>query len=300
MLSAYFLLEGCALANDSGCFTNRPSVILPDKRAALANLNTGATGRELVDAIYAGDIENVRRLIALDPKLLSTEVRFDKKMQSAPVGQYGDLLTFAVANCDAKMVQTLLDVGMSPDGVQKGESLTLALLSDTPDIADLLLNAGASPDPQKMGGKNVLHELVAFGAIGGVQTLVRHRLDVQYVDSFGNDHLDTALSMEQYRIAQLLVDAGAKLWRVNGAGALSAWTLTKPPVVAASAEEMAARENLIIGARKAPLPWPPPDPPDVRQKVLAGTWPTPEMQKAGMVISVEAKADIEKRFGTNR
>ncbi len=294
---ALLSLEGCALANDTRCFTARPSVVLPDERLVLAHLNTGAAGRTLAEAVFARDADSVRKMLAADRRLLSTAVQFDPAMQSAPPGQYGDLLTFAVARCDADMVAALLDVGMPADGVQKGEALTLALLADTPDIADRLLRAGASPDPQKAGGKNVMHELIAFGAAGGVQTLIRHKADMQYVDAFGNDHLDTALSMEQYAIAELLVQAGAHLWRINGAGALSAWTLTKPPVLEPGKADLAARERLIALAQKPGLPWPPPNPPAVRAQILGGNWPTPAMEKAGMVLSAEAKADIVKRFG---
>ncbi len=295
-LSVCLLLEGCALANDNSCFTVRPSVVLPDQRLALANVNNGATGREIAAAVFAGDTAAVRSAIAADPRLLSTNVGFDRKMQSAPAGQYGDLLTFAVANCDPQMVETLLDLGMQPDGVQKGEALTLALLSDSPEMAERLLQAGASPDPQKQGGENIMHEMIAFGASGGVRTLIRHGADMQYVDSFGNDHLDSALSMEQYAIAELLANAGAALWRVNGAGALSAWTLNKAPILEPAKADAEARQRLLKTARKDGLPWPPPDPPTVRKLVLAGSWPSAAMAKAGMVISPQARADIEKRF----
>ncbi|MGL5837619.1 MAG: ankyrin repeat domain-containing protein [Sphingorhabdus sp.] len=296
-LSVFLTLEGCALAEDNRCFTARPSIILPDQRLALAHINTGSAGRELAEAVFAGNVDAVRRLIAADPRLLSSSVKFDPKMQSPPPGQYGDLLTFAVARCDMDMVAALLAAGMPPDGVQKGEALTLALLADTPDIADTLLRAGASPDPQKQGGKNAMHELIAFGAIGGVETLIRHKADMNYVDDFGNDHLDTALSMEQYAIAERLVKAGGKLWRINGAGALSAWTLNKPPVLDPAKSDMKARQRLIAQAQDSGLPWPPPDPAMIRKMVLAGSWPTPDMEKAGMVLSAEAKADIVKRFG---
>jgi hypothetical protein len=285
------------LVKDNPGFTTRPSVVLPDPRLALGYLTNGAAGRDVADAVISGDADAVRRMVAADPKLLSTEVEFDRRLQFAPAGQYGDLLSFAAANCNADMVLTLLELGMPPDGVQKGEALTLALLSDTPVIADLLLRAGASPDPQKQGGKNVLHELSAFGAEGGVQTLLRHLLDVHYVDSFGNDHLDTALSMEQYMIAELLVNAGAFLWRINGAGALSAWTLNKPPVLQPGKADLEARQRLIARAQNAVFPWPPPAPIEVRSMLLAKIWPTAQMEKAGMILSAEAKTDIETRFG---
>jgi hypothetical protein len=285
------------LANNNRCFTTRPSVVRPDPRVTLAYLTNGAAGREVADAVIAGDADAVHRMVVADPKLLSTEVQLDRRLQFVPAGQYGDLLTFAAANCDADMVLTLLELGMQPDGVQKGEALTLALLSDTPDIADLLLRAGASPDPQKQGGKNVLHELSAFGAAGGVMTLLHHRLDLQYVDGFGNDHLNTALSMEQYVIAELLVSAGAFLWRINGAGALSSWTLDKAPVLQPGKADLEARQRLIARAQNAAFRWPPPSPIEVRKMVLAKSWPTAQMEKAGIVLSVEAKTDIETRFG---
>lgn len=296
-LLAALLLEGCAVASDNQCFTARPSVVRPDPRLAMAHLTTGSAGRALTEAVFAGNTDAVRQMIAADAKLLLTQVTFDPKMQSAPSGQYGDLLTFAVAACNPEMVHVLLELGMPADGVQRGEALGLALLSDSPDMAEIILRAGASPDPQKQGGKNVMHELLAFGAAGGIQTLIRHKADLQYVDSFGNDHLDTALAMEQFAIAEMLVKAGAKLWRINGAGALSAWTLHKPPVLEPGKSDLAARERMIIQAKAADLPWPPPSPATVRDMVLKKTWPTAEMQAAGMIISPQAKADIEMRFG---
>jgi hypothetical protein len=290
------MLHGCAVAEPS-CFSKRPSVVLPDKRAVLANLSTGEAGRQLVEAIWAGELDRAEALLGRDTRLLTSEARFDPAMQSAPAGQYGDLLAFAVARCDIDMVAMLLENGMPPDGVQRGEALTLALLSDGPDMADLLLRAGASPDPQKQGGKNIVYEISAFGAYGAIQTLIRHRLDTQWIDKFGNDHLDTALSMEQYRIAEHLVRAGAKLWRINAAGTLSAWTLNKPPILQNDRENMAARERLLAEARKNAPIWPPPNPADVRQLVFSGEWTQPPQP---LTLSLEARSDIETRFAAEK
>jgi hypothetical protein len=297
-LSALFslsMLHGCAMAEPS-CFSKRPSVVLPDKRAVLANLSTGEAGRQLVEAIWAGELDRAEMLLRNDPRLLTSQVRFDPVMQSAPTGQYGDLLSFAVARCDIEMLAMLLENGMPPDGVQRGEALILALLSDAPDMADLMLRTGASPDPQKQGGKNVVYEVAAFGADGAIQTLIRHRLDTQWVDQFGNDHLDTALSMEQYRIAEHLVRAGAKLWRINAAGTLSAWTLNKPPILQNDRESLAARDRLLVEARKNAPIWPPPDPRKVRQLVLSGEWGRKGQDNGPVTISPEARSDIETRF----
>jgi hypothetical protein len=293
------MLDGCAMAEPS-CFSKRPSVVLPDKRAVLANISTGEAGRQLIEAIWAGELERAEMLLRGDVRLLTSQVRFDTAMQSAPPGQYGDLLAFAVARCDIGMIAMLLENGMPADGIQRGEALILALLADTPDMADLLLRAGASPDPQKQGGKNIVFEVAAFGADGAIQTLIRHRLDTQWVDKFGNDHLDTALSMEQYRIAEHLVRAGAKLWRINAAGTLSAWTLNKPPLLQNDREALAARDRLLAEARKNAPIWPPPEPAKVRQLVLSGEWAGQGPHGGLVTISPEARKDIETRFAAER
>jgi hypothetical protein len=297
LLMVAMVSSGCSsMAVEPLCFAHRPSMVLPDRQLALSHLSGGEAARALAEAVWDGDRDRAAQLLKADPRLLSAQVQFDKRMQSPPPGQYGDLLAFAVSRCDSAMVQMLLSSGMPPDGVQKGEALIVALLADTPEMADLILNAGASPDPQKVGGKNLVHELSAMGGVGGIQTLIRHGLDVNWVDAQGNDHLDTALTMEQYVIAEHLVRAGAKLWRINGAGALSAWTLSKEPVLAPDRENIAARSRLLASAQVEGLPWPAPDPEKVRQMVLAKTWPTGAMAKAGMLLSAEAAADVKARF----
>ena len=285
--------------NASKCFQTRPEVVRPDPIKIMPHISTGASGRDFAQAVFSGDVTRAQSMIEADPKLLQTQVTFDPKMDAAPVGQYGDALAFAVSSCNVDMINMLLVSGMPADGIQRGQALTLALLADTPDMAELLLAAGASPDPQKNGGENAMREITSFAAKGGVVTLLRHGLDVKWVDKFGNDHLDTALSMEQYVIAELLVQRGANLWRIMGAGSLPAWALNKPAVTQLSAEEGAARDRLLSIAQKSNLPWPAPDPVTVRKMVLANLWPNTDQIKNGMAISAEAKADIFARFGND-
>jgi hypothetical protein len=271
--------------------------VRPDPLKVYPNLSTGAAGRALVEAIFAGKIDDARALLKQDKRLLDIYVRFDPRMDGAPVGQYGDVLTFAVASCNPDMLHMLLENGAAPDGVQRGQALTLALLADTPDMAEILLNAGASADPQKQGGAEAMREQFAFGHIGGVMTLLRYGADVHGVDQFGNDLLSVALSMEQYVSAELLVENGANLWRITGAGSINARVLHKAPVLALSKEEASARARLLTRAKNAGFSWPPADPVLVREMVLAKKWPTADMEKAGMRISAEALRDIHTRFG---
>jgi hypothetical protein len=300
-LIALSLMPGCtSVTSDRACFAHRPSLVLPNRQLALSNLSGGAAARSLGEAVWNGDVREAERMIRADPKLLGASVGYDTRMAAPPVGQYGDMLAFAVSRCDMAMIDLLLNSGMPADGIQKGEAMAIALLANSPAMADKLFDAGASPDPQKNGGKNLVHELSAFSAVGGIQTLIRRGLDLNWVDAQGNDHLDTALAMEQYSIAEHLVRAGAKLWRINGAGALNAWTLNKPMVLEADRENLAARERLLVLAKVDGLPNPPPDPATVRKFVLAKSWPTSAMAKAGMVLSAQAEADIRSRFGNEQ
>jgi hypothetical protein len=291
------LIGGCTMEKQHSCFQTRPEVVHPDPKKVMAHISTGASGRSLTEAVFAGAVDTAAAMIAKDRKLLGTQVTFDPAMQSAPVGQSGDLLVFAVSTCNMDMVDMLLAAGMPVDGVQRGQALTLALLADAPDMAERLLAAGASPDPQKLGGQDAMREITSFAAKGGVMTLLRHGLDVQWVDQFGNDHLDTALSMEQFVIAEMLVQRGANLWRIMGAGSIPAWVLTKPNILELPKEEAAARARLLELAQKSGIDWPPPDPVMVRKMVLANLWPNADQAKKGMTISKEAKADISARFG---
>ncbi len=285
------------MTNPHRCFQTRPQIIHPDPIKVMPHISTGTSGRDFAQAVFAGDVAGAQNMIASDPKLLQTQVTFDPKMESAPVGQYGDALVFAVSACNIDMMNMLLASRMPVDGIQRGQALTLALLADTPEMAEILLAAGASPDPQKNGGENTMREIIAYSAKGGAMTLLRYKLDVEWVDKFGDDHLDTALSMEEYVIAELLVQRGANLWRIMGAGSLPAWALNKVPVIELSAEQSAARDRLIALAKRSNLPWPAPDPVTVRNMVLANKWPNTEQLKNGMTISAEAKADIFVRFG---
>jgi hypothetical protein len=303
LLPLALVSEGCNPVTDmqeasNSCFQKRPAVVRPDPQKVYPNLSTGAAGVALVEAIFAGKIDAARAQLAQDRRLIETEVRFDPKMQSAPTGQYGDLLTFAVAACNSEMLQMLLESGAAPDGVQRGQALTLSLLADSPAMAEILMNAGASPDPQKLGGAQAMREQFAFGNVGGVMTLLRHGADVHAVDQFGDDLLNTALTMEQFVSAELLVEKEANLWLVTGAGVLNVWLLNKATVLELTREERAARDRLLARAKRANLPWPPPDPQVVREKILGKQWPTPQMTLAGLQISSAALKDIESRFGS--
>jgi hypothetical protein len=297
VLPGLLVAQGCAMPAYRSCFTARPHVVTPNRDKALANLTNGPAARRLVEAILAGDAATAGALLRSDRALVTTEVTFDARGgASRPDGQYGDLLTFAVSTCDPAMVSALLEAGAPPDGQQIGQALTLALLADTPAMAELLLRAGASPDPQKKGGQNAMYEVTANGHEGGVMTLIRNKADTAWVGRFGDGYLQDAVDMEQFRIAELLVDAGANLWQVSGAGAVPAQSLVGAAILD-NKENEAARARLRAKAKRPELPWPPPKPPELRALILGGKWPTPAMKAAGMSVPNSAIADMHARFG---
>ncbi len=273
------------MAAAPSCYTKRASVVLPDRTRVLAHLTNGASGRALAEAIFDGRVEDAHAMLARDPRLITTAVVDDPKVPQPPAGQYGDLLTFAVARCDADAVTMLFAAGMPRDGAKPGAALSLAILADSPAMAEQLLSAGASPDPQARGGEDPMRSAISFGHLGGVMTLLRHGADPRWTDRFGIDHVRMAMDAEQAEIAELLVEKGGTLWSVADDGSTAAHALLEQPVIFTSPEMLAARARLAERAHKAGFGWPPPDRATIQQQVASGAWPTPEMAKAGMTVA---------------
>jgi hypothetical protein len=304
MMSLILALGGCSVARtilaDSPCFTER-LVVIPNRELVLANVTNGQSGKEIAEAVLDGRIDDVTLMLKRDQRLIQTNVAYDKaKASERPDGQYGDLLTFAVSRCDLAMEKQLLDLGMPVNGADIGGALTLALLADTPEMAELLLQRGASPDPQKLGGQNAMNDITAFQHVGGVMMLLRHGLDLNWQDEFGDDHLQGALGMQQYRIAELLIEKGANPWCIGGGGALPAQYFARPMILENAADNEARLHLLtkvVAEAKAKGFPWPPPDFKTVRKMVLLGKWPTKEMLAAGVPpVSPTVMADMRKRF----
>lgn len=249
--------QGCAMATPP-CFTRKPDLNFPRTERVRPNLTHGEAGRRLYDALMAGEREAVAAQLRADPRLADLQVRYDER-GDRPAGQDGDLLTFAVTACDEPMLATLLKTGVPADGAAPGLALSFALLADTPTMAELLLKAGASPDPQKKGGVNLMREVAAAGQLGAAMMLVRHGLDQQWVDRFGRGHLETALDMDRFQIADVLAAAGAPLWRVSQGNHMPVHNLVEPRTLGDAAED-AAHARLVERAKRGGRPWPPPPP----------------------------------------
>ena len=240
------------------CFSKHSALNFPKRERVRPNLTHGEAGRRLYDAVMRGDRVEVVSALRADRSLVALGVDYDRR-GDRPAGQDGDLLTFAVSACDESMLATLLENGVPADGAAPGLALSFALLADTPVMAELLLRAGSSPDPQKHGGVNLMREVAAAGQLGAAMMLVRHGLDLQWVDRFGRGHLETALDMDRFAIADVLAAAGAPLWRVSQGGHMPVHNLIEPRTPGDASED-AAHARLVDRARRAGKPWPPPRP----------------------------------------
>jgi hypothetical protein len=286
---------GCSIAQDRTCFTKRPAVVLPDRTKVLANVTNGGSGRAVAEAILDGRIDAAREMLARDPRLLSTVVTHDPRMDAAPTGQSGDLLTLAVSRCDAKGIAMLLEAGMPPNGIKTGNALALAILADLPDMAEQLLQAGASADPQNLpGGEDAMAAAITFSHPGAVMTLLRHGADPHWADAFGVDRVRLAVDAEQIDIAELLVAKGGSLWAVAEDGSMAIHGLMDAALVFDRPEMNAARTRLVAQAQASELPWPPPDRAIIKRMILSGQWPTAAMTKAGMTVSSQTRARMQQ------
>jgi hypothetical protein len=277
---ALLLFGGCETAA-SACF-NEARVTLPDERLVLQAVNNGQSGRDIAAAVFEGDVETVRRLARGDPLLLDTHVPPKVYPEFRPDGQFGDLLTFAVARCDPRMVDALLYLGVPANGMIRGAPLDLAVRAGDLGLARRLLEAGASPDPQKAGGM-IVPMLTAgrHARPDAAQLLIRHGADLGWTDSTGTTALQTIVDMDSMRVAEVLIAAGADPWAVGAGGALPARGISEPLQLTARDEE-AARQRLIARLNRPGAPWPPPDPATVRGLILDHAWPPTGAREAGL------------------
>lgn len=266
---AFCLTAACSAA--PSC-SEGPRVKRPDESLVLKAINYGQSGRDLAAAVFAGDRDAAARLLSADPALRTTHVPPVAYPNFAPDGQYGDLLTFAVARCDAAMVDTLIDHGVPADGAIPRNALDLAIRSGNLPLAERLLKAGAKPDARP--GEAIVPMLSAGRAADpqAARLLLRYKADPNWRDATHTTILQSVVDMDAMQVAEALIEGGADPWAVSAGGALPARGIFEPLRLTSSPEE-AARTRLIARLQKPNMPWPPPDAGAVRAAIQAGQWP---------------------------
>lgn len=263
MLRRFLILAGLAMtaACDDGraaCFA--PNTELPTPETVARDQRLGGTARDLASALFDGDLPRARGLLDRDPAVASTRI-----------GSDADMLVVALATCSREAVELLIAKGAPVDGARPGAPLIFALRANDPWFAERLLAAGAKPNPagDPLGP---MRTAIGLNSLGGVRLLLDNRADPNAYERTGNRALHTAMNMETFRVAELLLERGADPWAIDSNGANFASALAQP-MMTEDADEAAARRRL--GERLARLGWPQPAPTPqaVRAMALAGEWP---------------------------
>lgn len=254
-------------ACSADCFV--PGTEPPRAERVLPALNNGQAGRELMSAVFNGDVDAAAHMLRADPQLRTTGD-----------GRFADLLNVAVGRCDRKMTALLLAHGAPPDGPRGEVPLVLALRAHDLWFAERLLEAGARPDggPQRNGSPAT--EAMSLNDWDRVELLLKHGLDLNARDETGETLLHEAVGMDNFRLAERLLDRGADPWAVGFHGG-AVGTGAARPLAFEDSREDEARSRIVDRLKAAGWPWPPPDARQVRAAVLAGAWPPPGAKGAG-------------------
>lgn len=217
-------------------------MMLPDPAKVRGAVNHGGCGQALTDAVFEGNTAVVRDMLAADPALRDTHVPPVTYPDFAPDGVFGDLLTFAVAQGDAAMLEALLDAGVAPDGPIEGRALDLAIDLDYLVLAERLLSAGARPDPVGPDASYVpLLTAARRGNVEAALLLLRSGADPEWRDSTGTSLLQTAVDMDSMRVAEIMIEAGANPLTVDRHGAAPVKGIYEALRLTSEAEEQARR-----------------------------------------------------------
>lgn len=258
---------GCESDARADCFVQGTE--LPTRRDTLTDQRLGAAARDFAEALFDGNLERAGQLLRGDPGLARRRV-----------GVHYDMLSVALATCRADAVDLVVRGGAPLDGVDdKGLPLRLALRAKDPAFAHRLLTAGASPNPAG-SPSGPLRTAITLNSLGAVRMLLDFRADPDIMEATGNRPLHTALDMEHFRIAELLLDRGADAWAIDSGGA-NLGTAATTKMLTDSAEEAEAQRRLAERLRKLGWPDPAPSPRDVRAAAASGNWPPAAARAAG-------------------
>lgn len=251
-----------------------------DERLILKAVTNGQSGRDIMAAVFAGDVAKVRALATKDARLLTTHVPPARYPDFRPDGQSGDLLSVAIARCDTTMVDALLALGAAPDGAVPGLPLDTAIAAHDLTAMRALLAAGASPDPAGEDAVWPLRTAARVADPAAARLLLAHEARVDRLDPTGSGPLQDAVDMDSMQVAEVLVEAGANPWAVGAGGALPAYGIAQP-LKLTSPDEEAARGRLAAKLRASGAPWPPPSPAEVKAAIREQRWPPAALAKVG-------------------
>jgi uncharacterized protein len=131
-----------------------------------------------------------------------------------------DDLREAIIAGDVEAVADALDAGLDPDTSFlpfRTPSVTLAAIRGEHAIVELLLAHGASPDARTFGGLNSLSMAVRSCKAGAedISALLSAGADIENAGIDGMTPIMVAILSGRRRVAELLLEKGARLDRIN-------------------------------------------------------------------------------------
>lgn len=131
---------------------------------------------------------------------------------------------------------------------------------------------GGCMDPADDPGLKTYDDAINYRNVAAVERLARTGRSVEERNELGATPLISAASSDQFRIAQILVDAGADVFASDRFGVTVGEMVWNSKVKPGSPEGK-AREELIAVLRARGFPLPPPSRKQVLELVKAGAWP---------------------------
>ena len=124
--------------------------------------------------------------------------------------------------------------------------------------------------------------------------------DPNVMEATGNRPLHTALDMEHFRIAELLLDRGADAWAIDSGGA-NLGTAATTKMLTDSTEQAEAQRRLAERLKRLDWPEPAPSAREVRAAAASGNWPPATARAAGaQPVPPAVTALIKANAGTPR
>jgi ankyrin len=161
-----------------------------------------AGGKDIVEAVKAGDPQLVRALVA---KGLDV---------NAPEVDGTTAIHWAVRSGDASMVQVLLRAGAKADAANRYgvTPLALAALNGDPAIIQMLLEAGANASQARPQGETVLILAARTGRPEPVRLLLARGADIHATDGWlGQTALMAAAAENHGAVVQMLIEQGTNV-----------------------------------------------------------------------------------------